>query len=150
MQVQTGQHYTFSFTPGGIDLSGPFSSLGNSVVQSLIDAGFPLQGATASQAGDLLGYATVKDINISFTYTGAVTESDTLGQAMADHLNADFFSTSFTFSGAQGGEVAAPGSLTDLTKNLPSATSIGIGVVAIGLIALLVFGFSEGLGKGVA
>ncbi len=150
MQIVSGGQYTFSFTPSGIDLSGPFSDQGAAVVASLVKGGFPIGSPTWTQGGVGLGYLTVNDINISFTYQGTDTDSDTLGQAMAAELNADFSLSSFTFSGAASGNVAAPGSLTS-TENaasnavkaaLPSASTVGIVVVIIGLLAVAVYSFS--------
>ncbi len=153
MNMVSGGRYTLSFAPSGIDLSGPFSDQGTAVVDSLIKGGFPLGNPTWTQGGTGLGYLNISDINVSFVYNGTDTDSDTLGQAMASELNADFSLSSFTYSGAVGENVAAPGSATATAQEaaaaaaaaakaaLPSTSTIVI-VVAIGLLAVAVYSFS--------
>jgi len=146
MQIVNGGQYTFSFTPSGIDLSGPFSEQGSAVVASLVKAGYPISNPTWTQSGTGLGYLNVADINVSFVYTGQEADSQSLGEAMANELSSDFSTASFTFSVATGGDVAAPGSPTDILnaakKDLPSPSTVGIVVVVVALLAIAVHAFA--------
>lgn len=158
MQIVNGQTYTFDFAPSGIDLSGPASSIGSDMVSSLIAAGFPISNVNYSDGGTLFGYLSTSSAAIAFQYDGDATDSDSLGNAMANQLNSDFTFSSFTYSGVRAGDVPAPDSATaavdkaiNKTKSaLPSFTTL----LLIGLAALLaaigVFGFSSAAGNKVA
>lgn len=146
MQILKGQHYTFIFTPSGIDLSGPFSEQGTAVIKSLVDAGFPLGNPTWSQGGTGLGYLIVGQIAVSFTYNGTETDDSSLGEAMQNQLNSDFTLSSFNYENAEAGDVPASGSPTEIAKSVPSLPTLGIGALAIVVLLVAVFAFSESVG----
>lgn len=154
ISIIAGQQYTFGFTPSGIDLSGPFTDQGSSVVASLQKAGYPISNVSWTQAGLALGYLGVSDIEVSFQYNGNDTDSDTLGEAMAAELTGDFSTASFTFSGAQAGNVAASGSATDdlnkVKAALPSPSTIGIAALIIFVLGIAVYSFAGAAGSKLA
>ena len=158
MQVTSGNQYTFSFVPSGIDLSGPFSSQADAVVKQLLDSGFPISGATGKSNGTAGGYLGTSSIDVTFTYNGGDTDSDSLGKAMASNLTDNFSTASFDFNGAMAGPAENVGLLDSIKARLgitsggsaktatsPSLTTIVVGAIAILVLLVFVFGFSQGL-----
>lgn len=139
------------------------------------DAGFPVsvKWDGVSQNIDIHGAGTV---DVSFDYSGAETDSNSLGNAMQDAVNANN-SFNLNFESADGGNTttglvnetviaadkvtatvkkdinavtSAPGKAVDAIKAaLPSPTTAGLYIVGIGLLALAVYSFAGGAGESV-
>jgi hypothetical protein len=151
MQITSGNQYTLSFIPSGVDLSIT-GSLADAVLKQLQDDGFPITQASAKSNGIAGGFLSTNSIDVTFQYTGQATDDASLGAAMASDLNDNFTTSSFTYNGATSG--APVTTTTDALKNMlgigtgtPTSFST-VAIIAVGILILLiaVFGFSEGAG----
>jgi predicted extracellular nuclease len=151
MQIVNGQQYTLSFIPSGIDLS-IMGSLADSVLKQLQDDGFPISQASARSNGIAGGFLSTNSIDVTFVYTGQATDDVSLGSSMASDLTDSFTTSSFNYNGATSGTPAT--STTDAIKkvlgidtaNPTSFSTVAIIGIAILILIVAVFGFSEGAG----
>jgi hypothetical protein len=149
MQVVNGQDYTFHFSVIGGWVSTGFGvePLGTHFASDLDDAGFPVTWKTAgtSQSINVHGDGTV---DLAFTYNGTDADSNSLGNAMQDAINA-VESIHVNFESANGGNVTTGGA-NEVTKALPSPSTIGVAAVALFLVAIAIYSFAGHAGEGLA
>lgn len=156
MQIVAGGQYTFHFSTTGNSVLGTMGQIDSLAAQGIMDAGFPISISShgLDESGGFLGLEGTGTFSISFTYNGQSTDDNSLGNAMQDALNNSnafgyLSGISVNYESADAGNVTG-GVVNTVAQNAPSLSTIGIGVLAIGLLAILVFSFGQGLGKGVA
>jgi len=161
MQIVKGQDYTFHFSTTGNDIAGTMGQIDALAAQGLVDEGFPIsiKFLGVSSSGNTLGLGGPGVIDVAFTYNGQDTDSDSLGNAMQDSLNAAtpfgrFSNLVVNFESVDEGNTTTGIFNADIVKPvkaiLPSPAAVGIGALAILLLVVAVFAFSRGLGEGIA
>jgi hypothetical protein len=158
MQVTREQQYTFHFSLSGNDVLGNMGQPDAILANAIVAAGFPISisshGLSQDSSGFFGGLTGQGTVDISFSYSGSDTDSDSLGNAMQDAVNnAGAFgalsSIVVNFESADGGNTST-GTINQIAQNSPSLSTFGIGALAIIALLVVLFAFGEGLGKGIA
>lgn len=147
--VSAGKTYTFGFSPNGSTGNSWFYNVVDYVgdqqiaskISSILQAGgFPITGVSSQ--------ATSSEASVSFTYQGAPTDMDALGQAMADAINSDGGAGTVQYTS---GIVTSSNPIAPVSPSSMSTTEkVIIAVVAVLLLAVGIYGFAGGAGEGFA